>query len=635
MSPRNRARVQVDFIDIDQDGDREVIVTNPWVRAVIRIPEHLGEVTYGRRWSWGGRLQSLIYQPTGREYFMITMIDPEDNRPFGLPDELFAAFPIDSHDGTTRWLKMGVGVFTKQGNQTRLDSLPWRWFTEQQAAETVVVFRQEASDVGGYSFVYDKRYRFKPDAAWFAMDVVWQNTGNQTIASDWDIHSFHVSGTPPHSSWLVAPKRAWISYGTTRLRSILKEPSPICATADSTEMVVDRIVWDLDGPGWWYALGPGDGDEFYLLRGRFDPYRGLFWHGWRAFTPQAINHVEVPPGETAVWGFDVTLGVGGKHFVTAGEDCGLTVHRPADGHEVLVGVHAASRRRGRVRVHLFDQGGQAHQAAENRGVLRPGEPLLVTLTLPATGDYVALDAVYEEQGRVILHTTETVPVASRRPTADLPFDGTGITVYVAVDPALDHAEADGRYLSDHGVQCGFTVTWSGPGVQAPPILSDYRVICVVGNAWPHDRSDDLRCWVEAGGGLLLCAPFGTLAQALGDLVPLQPIQDGTLQRVEPVLSLHAGQPHVTADRLMLHPDTNVRIGWWVPSAARPGAIVTLRFTSPDRHPAVAVAHAGDGRVAAMASRPAWGLGYRNAVWDGWGQYHRACFGGLIGWLAGR
>jgi hypothetical protein len=629
------ARVQVAFMDVDQDGDREVVVTNPWLRAVIRIPERLGEVRYGRRWSWGGRLQSLVYRPTGREFFMTAMIDPENNRPFGLPDELFASFPMAPDNGNPRWLKMGVGVFTKQGDQTRLDPLPWTWFTERHGTETAVVFRQEASGLDGYHFVYDKRYRFRPDAAWFAMDVVWKNGGPQPLASDWDIHSFHVSGAPPRASWLVAPKRAWVTCGTARFRAILKEPSPIFATSDPTEMVADRILWDLDGPGWWYALGPGDGDEFYLLRGRFEPYRGLFWHGWQAFTPQGINHVEVPAGDTAVWGFDVTLGAGGRHFVRAGEDCGMTVHRPENGRTAVVGVHAASRRRGRLRVHLLDQTGKKRQTEKKAGILRPGDPLTVTLTLPADGGLVTLEAAYEEKGRVVLHAAEPVPVAPCRPTAVLPFDGAGIPVYVAVDPALDHAEADGRYLHDHGVQCGFAVAWQGPGVQHPPVFPDCRVLCIVGDAWPPDRSGELRRWVEAGGGLLLCAPFGKLAQALGDLVPLRPVHDGTLQRADPVLSLQAGMPHTTADRLMLHPDANVRIGLWTPATARPGAVVTLRFTDADRHPAVAVASAGNGRIAAIASRVAWGSGYRSAVWDGWGQYHRACFGGLMGWLAGR
>ena len=628
------AGVHVEFIDIDGDGDREVVVENPWLRTIIRIPEHLGEVKYGRRWSWGGRLQSLIYTPTAREYFMTEMIDPEDNRPFGLPDELFASFPMPLDNGKERRLKMGVGVFTTEEDQTVLEPLPWRWFTEQDGEETVVVFRQEADDLGGYSFVYDKRYRFRPNAAWFAMDVVWTNRGAQTIASDWDIHSFHVSGAPPYSSWLVAPKRAWVSYGSTRMRTILKEPSPIFARPEVEEMVADRIVWDLEGPGWWYALGPGSSDEFYILRGRFEPHGGLFWHGWHAFTPQGINHVEVPPGDTAVWGFDVTLGRGGKHFVRAGEDCGMTVRRLEDVNEVEVGAHVASHRHGCLRTHILDRRGQVLQSAEKAGYSEPGEPLVVSLNIPESGDYAVVEAVYETQARVVLQATETIPIGSQRPTALLPFTGYGKNVFVAVDPTLDHAESDGRYLSCHGMECGFVVEWSQPGGDTPADLDRYAVIAVVGDAWPEEGIADLRRWINAGGGLLLCAPFGELGQRLGDLVPLHPEQDGALQQADPTLGLVAGMPHPTADRLMLSPDANVKIGWWVPSRVTPGATITLRFTDPGAHPAVGVAMVGQGRVAAVASRPAWGAGYRNAIWDGWGQYHRACFGGLMGWLAG-
>ena len=316
------ADVEVRFEDVDDDGDREVVVENPWLRTVLRFPEKLGDTFYGRRWTRGGWLQSLIYKPTGREHFMTSMIDPEGVCPFGLPDELFAFFPMASDDGVERQFKMGVGVFTTEGDETVVEPLPWSWHEERQGEETAVIFRQEAENLGGYSFVYEKRYRFRPDAAWFAMDVVWENGGDETLASDWDIHSFHVSGAPPHSSWHLAPKRAWVSYGKTRVRTVLKEAGPIFATPDITKMIGARITWDLDESGWWYALGPGNGDEFYLLRSRLEPKRGIAWHAWGAFTPQGICHVEVPPGEKTTWGFDVTLGARGKHFVTAGEDCG-------------------------------------------------------------------------------------------------------------------------------------------------------------------------------------------------------------------------------------------------------------------------------------------------------------------------
>lgn len=135
-----------------------------------------------------------------------------------------------------------------------------------------------------------------------------ENNGDQTIASDWDIHSFHRSGEPPHSSWLLAPKRAWVSCGQTRMRTIVKEASPIFTTLDIDTYVADLIEWDLDEPGWWYALGPGDGEEFYLLRGRqeFRKSGGGLWshhrpgrgeargNGWRARFQRAAGLSEGP-----------------------------------------------------------------------------------------------------------------------------------------------------------------------------------------------------------------------------------------------------------------------------------------------------------------------------------------------------
>ncbi|MDP7345278.1 MAG: helicase-related protein, partial [Alphaproteobacteria bacterium] len=58
---------------------------------------------------------------------------------------------------------------------------------------------------------------------------------------------------------------------------------------------------------------------------------------WESFTPQGIHHVEVPPGDRAMWGFDVTLGRRGRHFVRAGQDCGLAVAVVDEQHRF--GVH--------------------------------------------------------------------------------------------------------------------------------------------------------------------------------------------------------------------------------------------------------------------------------------------------------
>ena len=624
--------VEIRFEDLDGDGDREVVVENPWLRAVLRFPGQVGEEYYGRRFTWGGRMQSLVYKPTRREHFMTEMLDPEDVRPFGLPDELFASFPLEpGPNGERGELKMGVGVTRTSAGVPRLEPLPWTWHEEQAGAETVVVFRQE-EEVEQYSFVYEKRYRFRPDAAWFAMDVVWENRGETALASDWDIHSFHVSGAPPNSSWMVAPKRAWVSFGNTRLRTVLKEASPIFSTPDENQMVADLIDWSLDGEPWWYALGPGDGDEFYLLRARFEPCRGLWWTAWEAFTPQGINHVEVPSGDRAVWGFDVTLGRGGRNFVCAGEDCGLTLDRRGSG--VSAALHAAGEGSGRLEVTVVDQEGRPHANAAAEGEARPQAALEVDAPLPAEGEYATVETVYREGDRTLLHANELVALEERRPTAHLPADTVGLRVLIGShhDAGLPHT--DGLFLYSHALESGCAATWEKAGeLSADP--AGYEVICLVGDAWPPGQATMLREWVDGGGGLLVCAPFGHLSRELYDLLPLQPLGPGGLQAAEPPLGLEAGARHWTSDRLMLHPDGEARVGFWTPARASGQAVVSLCFDDPGCHPAVAVAERGHGRVAGCASRPAWGTPTRSAIWSGWGQYHRSLFAGLIAWLGRR
>jgi hypothetical protein len=668
--------VEVRFVDVDGDGDREVIVETSWLRAVLRFPEKLGLEYYKRRFTWGGRLQSLVYRPTGREFFLTRMVDLEDINPFGLPDELFATFPLTSEEGGRRYLKMGVGVFETRGEEKVFSPLPWTWREEEAGAERLVIFRQEVEDLEGYSYVYEKHYRFRPEAAFFALDIVWENRGSTALASAWDIHSFHVAGVPPHTAWLLAPKRAWISCGQSRVRAVLKEASPIFATPAIDDMVSDRLQWDMDGTPWWYALGPGDGEEFYLLRARFEPDWGMFWAGYGAFTPQGIAAVVVPPGERAIWGFDVTLGQGGRNFVAAGEDGGLTLDREPGQRQAVAGVHQASRTEGCLQTKVMDQAGALHQRQELAGTAAPGQSLSLSMTLPEKGDYAVVELLWQQGDAPALQAREIVPLAAARPTARLPFSGGGKRIFVAVHHALEKPEADGRYLYCHGTQTGFEVNWAGPGPASPEEIQEYRAICLVGDAWPLAHVEVLRGWVKAGGGLLLCAPFGQLAAALADWMPLLPLAetsppqpshvvvsgtgmpryaesewmleadgDGspriwrqlhtqTLERVDPVVGLRGREPHYTTARLMLEPDAKVRIGYWVPASAHPEARVTLEFTDAAHHPAVGLRAIGQGRLAAVASRPAWGTNYRKVVWDGWGQYHRAFWAGLMGWAAG-
>ena len=127
--------VEVIFSDIDGDGEREVVVENAYLRAVLRFPEKLGYAFCKGRFTWGGRLQSLTYKPTRREFFLPQMLDLEDINPFGLPDELFATFPLNTATGRQRRLKMGVGVFAEDDRAEDFEALPWTWYEENKGPE--------------------------------------------------------------------------------------------------------------------------------------------------------------------------------------------------------------------------------------------------------------------------------------------------------------------------------------------------------------------------------------------------------------------------------------------------------------------------------------------------------------------
>ncbi len=84
---------------------------------------------------------------------------------------------------------------------------------------------------------------------------------------------------------------------------------------------------------------------------------------------------------------------------------------------------------------------------------------------------------------------------------------------------------------------------------------------------------------------------------------------------------------------MFAPDADVKVAWRAHSTLHPDALATIDYTDDPGYPACAVMSLGMGKVAGLSTRPAFGAGPRNAIWDGWGQYHRACFAGLMGWLS--
>ena len=233
----------------------------------------------------------------------------------------------------------------------------------------------------------------------------------------------------------------------------------------------------------------------------------------------------------------------------------------------------------------------------------------------------------------MLQTEEIVPCEPLRPTAHLPFEGGGRRVFAISDPNIEDHQVDYLHFCSHALQCGFHAEWSQAGPTIPDSLEGLAVVCIVGDGWPQERIDELAGWTRDGGGLLLCAPFRDLVQALGSLSPLVPDGDGSLQVCDPPLGLSQATAHPTADSLLMGSGERLKIARWTPAKAVAGAQVTLSFTDEYQHPAVALHEVGKGRVIAVASRPAWGEGSHAVIWDGWGQYTRAFWGGLMGWAS--
>ena len=155
----------------------------------------------------------------------------------------------------------------------------------------------------------------------------------------------------------------------------------------------------------------------------------MFWAGYNAFTPQAICDVEVPPGQRATWGFDVTLGSGGRNFVAAGCDHGLTLDR--EGGRAVVSLHTAAATDVELETGVYQQQGDLQHRRRAAGAAAPGRPFRLETDLPTAGDYAELD-ITGRAANAVLHTREIAPLQKPRPTAHLPFAGNGAPIFVAV-----------------------------------------------------------------------------------------------------------------------------------------------------------------------------------------------------------
>ena len=69
MKKECMSEITVAFQDIDEDGNRGIVIENTWFRAIIHVPENLGEV----------RSQVVLGWPSSE-------VGLQTDRPVGLPE---------------------------------------------------------------------------------------------------------------------------------------------------------------------------------------------------------------------------------------------------------------------------------------------------------------------------------------------------------------------------------------------------------------------------------------------------------------------------------------------------------------------------------------------------------------------
>ncbi len=689
MTTLSFAQVTVNMVDLDEDGEPEVVLENEYLKVGVltgKAPQNPPEKLnangksipskYARRFNWGGWIWEVIFKPTGRDWFVHENTNSENW--FGIPECFEEAIRMkELEPGKYAVLVPGIGTATGLGQCFRwsfkeIEYAPWEmhleceidgdWQEKPPAFGSAPAWRlrffQKIDTPYGYGCACEKSIVMRAGSSRLEIQRSIQNTGSQPWRTTWFTHGFWGQGENnklDSDCWSTIPIRYLSSQTIDTERAFLANflPGYYWGPITAEEL----------GGNWHVAGNAKTGDIFLTA---LDKPIAFFrnWTTAQTYSCEPFITIDLKPGETFSWQDTRMAGNGLQGVKAIGEHAMLDWQVSENGEmcfSILPGFKGKDKATITGTVNI--EGKQAPIAVESESFqYGPDAPIRISATIPqefiGKTAKIALKVILDDKElvkvddnyRLTVKPRTEIAVVSNHPKAivftEMRQDKEGKLLLTSVARFWE------LYLEAAGFQVQHlnwdveTIDWKG-----------VSLAIVAGRRLKPVTLHELEEQVRNGIGVIFQAPLDFHSFELSDLLPIKEVlgevnlastspRDGTREFVgvnRKRFHLYRRENHPVVDGLPWAPETFQGIGYWqiVDPKERTHRPLSFSCYEPslelprNDYDALILSTYGKGRVAYLATSITWGAPANCAIWSRLGEYHRAFFTRLAVWTANR
>ncbi len=681
------AQVTVRLVDLDEDGEPEVILENEFLKVGIltgKAPQNPPEKLnangkpipskYARRFNWGGWIWEVLYKPTGRQWFVHENTNSENW--FGIPECFEEAIRMkELEPGKYAVLVPGIGTAIGLGQCFRwsfkeIEYVPWEmhlecetdegWQEKPTAFGSVSAWRlrfsQRIDTPYGYGCACEKSIVMRSGSSRLEIHRSIQNTGSQPWRTTWFTHGFWGQGENnklDSDCWSTIPIRYLSSKTIDTERAFLANfmPGNYWGPITAEEL----------GGNWHVAGNAKTGDIFLTA---LDKPIAFFrnWTTAQTYSCEPFLTIDLKPGETFTW-LDTRMAGNGLQGVKAIGEHAMLDWQVSENGQLLFSILPGFKGTGKATIAgtVSTDGKQSTIAVESENLpFGPNAPLRVSASIPQ--EFVGKTASVvlsimlngktlmgvDDNYRLALKPQTEVAVVQNHPKAivftEMRQDKEGKLLLTPVAKFWElYLEAAG-FQVQHFNWDTETVDWKG-----------VSLAIVAGRRMKPATLRELEEQVRNGTGAIFQAPLDFHSFELSDLLPIKEVlgevnlastspRDGTREFVgvnRKRYHLYRRENHPVVNGLPWAPETFQGIGYWQIVSPKENTHCPLSFSfyqpslelPRDDYDALILNTYGKGRVAYLATSITWGAPANCTIWSRLGEYHRAFFTRLAVWTA--
>jgi len=648
----------IERVDINADGEKEIIVENEYLRMRISNPQSLGQEKYGVRFVWGGLVEGITFLPTAKKYFRPLEQRRNDEDVVGIPEEFEVQDDLGYVDGKHLAHKIGIGLGEgdprlRDTYKKLLELYPWKYEKVSGAKGRVTLrFTQESRVINGKGYKLVREIVVRDKSSSVAIRNRLKNIGQWPLETEWFTHNAY--------GWAEAWDESWYQY-PIRVSSngkfhVLNESATIPGYQQ-----MKRWLWGWQdrhelGPISFYAVGNHKTGDILTVSSDTSYKRVRVCTSNIHYFPEPMIDVSLAPGEEKAWEFAYFFAKGLSRLSGCGVAGAMDVSLNTKGN---ISVKAATSIQAQSVKYSLNIEQNEKKVKSYEGVLSncsPLGPVETELDFPFPPGIYEVSGTLSVPGEEPVRIIDTLAKETVFPTARIrPVRGEN-KILIVSSTFPKRRSLDEFCLIDALLHAGFT--FEKKTVAELEGLNEYAsVFCFKAESIAPEKVRLLQDYVRNGGGLVWLPPFPFETEGIGDLLPVVSAPDKKGRKTTSAdgwawanesddvarsrISLKAVTAHPIIDELALYPGTYQYISKFHRLDPKEKSSVllnyytrmTLRGQSRD-YPALVIGQFGKGRIAVFGSDISWGMPAHFIVWSGFGNFHRKLLAQMMLWTAG-